>query len=186
MITAHNLKRIREILDSHGNNEFDIDSPEDDESDSDTDYHVSGIESNDTSADEHISQEEDSSDCYVSDDDKLDETQPESIEKNGVTWSTKRTTVAGRLAAVNIFKRKPGPVTSTQTILEAFKLFFTNDLLNEVVLQTNKYAGVQVDQQNRRSNTGADRRKSAKWSELDRVELEAFIGLLIDAGAEMS
>ena len=81
MTTNPNLKRSSEISTSNSTNEFDNIS-EDDESNSDIDYHISETESDDISTDEFISQNEDSSDSYVHDDnDILKHAQPELIEK---------------------------------------------------------------------------------------------------------
>ena len=66
-------------------------------------------------------------------------------------------------------------------------MFITEDILNEIVTQTNKYAKRFVDQENqRRLNIGNNHKQLIKWKELDYVELEAFLGLLILAGAEFS
>ncbi|CAF3970260.1 unnamed protein product [Rotaria sordida] len=127
MTTKSNLKRIREIIltDNDNNNEFDDTVFEDDESNSDSDYSPSGTESDDTSTDECISKEDDSSDSHISDDDISTNTQPESVEKGGITWSIHNSKDHGRLRATSIMKKKP---------------------------------------------------------ELDRIELEVFLGLLIQAG----
>ncbi|CAF1356678.1 unnamed protein product [Rotaria sordida] len=111
MTTKTNLKRIREILITDNTNEFTDNISEDDESNSDPDYSFSDTESDDTSTDERISNEEDSSDAHISNDDTQINAQPESIEKGGVSWSTQRPTVQGRVHAINIMKTKPGPVT---------------------------------------------------------------------------
>ncbi|CAF1454756.1 unnamed protein product [Rotaria sordida] len=183
MTTKTNLKRIREILITDNTNEFTDNISEDDESNSDPDYSFSDTESDDTSTDERISNEEDSSDAHISNDDTQINAQPESIEKGGVSWSTQRPTVQGRVHAINIMKTKPGPVTVIQTMMDAFKLFLTDEILNEVVLQTNKYAKRYMDQRNQRQlNDAANQTKLKKWKELDRTELEAFLGLLIQAG----
>ena len=52
------------------------------------------------------------------------------IEKGGVLWSPERTTIQDRLRAINIMKSKPGSVTAIQTMMDAFKLFFTDEILN--------------------------------------------------------
>ncbi|CAF1236584.1 unnamed protein product [Rotaria sordida] len=183
MTTKTNLKRIREILITDNTNEFTDNISEDDESNSDPDYSFSDTESDDTSTDECISNEEDSSDAHVSDDDTQINAQPESIEKGGVSWSTQRPTVQGRVHAINIMTTKPGPVTVIQTMMDAFKFSLTDEILNEVVLQTNKYARRYMDQRNQRQlNDAANQTKSKKWKELDRTELEAFLSLLIQAG----
>ncbi|CAF1167844.1 unnamed protein product [Rotaria sordida] len=197
MTSNGNLKRSREMSTSNSTNEFDNIS-EDDESNPDTDYNISGIESDDTSTDEFISQNEDSSDSYASDDDLSDShvndhndmfkhAQPDFIEKNGVSWSSQKTQAAGRLRTMNILNRKPGSITSIQTIVDAFRLFITEDILNEIVMQTNKYAKRFIDQENqRRLNNRNNHKQPVKWKQLDYIELEAFLGLLIQAGAEFS
>lgn len=182
MITNSNLKRIREILLTNNNNEFDNTVSEDDESDSDSDYSAPETESDDTSTDECISEKDDSSDSYISDDNTNTNIQPKSIQKDGVTWSIRNSEEYGRRRAANIIKKKPGAVTAVDTIVDAFKLFFTNDISDAVVLQTNNYARRYFDQQNQRQNTAACHSKSIQWKEFDRVVLEAFIGLLIQAG----
>ncbi|CAF0991562.1 unnamed protein product [Adineta steineri] len=162
---------------SNSTNEFDNIS-EDDDSSSDTDYHISETESDDISSDDLISQHEDSfescasdddlSDSYVNDDnDIVKRTQPDFLKKNGISWSTQQTQFPGRL--------------------HAFRLFITKDILNEIVIQTNRYAKRFIDQENqRRLNIRNSHKQSIKWKELDCVELEAFLGLLIQAGAEFS
>jgi hypothetical protein len=56
-------------------------------------------------------------------------------------------------------------------------------MLDEIVLQTNKYAKRHFDRRNQiRSNTSPYQSASVHWKNLDRIELEGFIGLLIQAG----
>ena len=59
----------------------------------------------------------------------------------------------------------------------------TNEILDEVVIQTNRYAEQYFDQ-NKRSkiDSNAIKSKSSKWKPIDRIELESFIGLVIQAG----
>jgi len=124
--------------------------------------------------DECISKDDGSSDSNVSDDDTHIDTNTQSatIEKSSILWSTHKNTAPGRLPATSIMKKKPSSVTTVQTIIETFKLFITN-----------KYASRYVDQQNRkRLNVGTNPTKSNKWKNLDCIELEAFLGLLIQAG----
>lgn len=128
MTTNPNLKRSRESSTSNSTNEFDNIS-EDDESNSDTDYHISETESDDISTDEFISQNEDSSDSYASDNDLSDSyvhddndivkhAQPEFVEKNGISWSSQKTQVPGRLSAINILLKKSGSITPFQTMID--------------------------------------------------------------------
>ncbi|CAF4667199.1 unnamed protein product, partial [Rotaria sp. Silwood2] len=165
-------------------NEPDDDISEDEKLESDSDYLLSGTESDDTSTDECISKEDDSTDSYVSDDDDINSnTQPDTIEKGGVTWSAQNNKSSGRFRATNILKKKSGSVTTVQTIFDVFKLFFTNDILDEIVLQTNKYAKRYFTEQHyMQLNARNHQTKLIKWRDLDRTKLEAFIGLLIQAG----
>ncbi|CAF4474867.1 unnamed protein product, partial [Rotaria sp. Silwood2] len=165
-------------------NEPDDDISEDEKLESDSDYLFSGTESDDTSTDECISKEDDSTDSYVSDDDDINSnTQPDTIEKGGVTWSAQNNKSSGRFRATNILKKKSGSVTTVQTIFDVFKLFFTNDILDEIVLQTNKYAKRYFTEQHyMQLNARNHQTKLIKWRDLDRTKLEAFIGLLIQAG----
>ena len=180
MPTKPNLKRILEALDLETTDEVEENVSEDEESNSDPDFSLSESESDDTSTDEHVSENDNSSDSYTNDDDIHVNIQPDTIEKNGVVWSKEKPKAAGRLHATNILKTRPGPVTKIRTILEGFKLFFTNEILDEVVSQTNKYARRYFSRQiPKRSNTGTNLKK---WKLLDRIELEAFLGLLIQAG----
>ncbi|CAF4750052.1 unnamed protein product, partial [Rotaria sp. Silwood2] len=104
-------------------------------------------------------------------------------KKNGVLWTTQTTVARGRLPAINIMKAKPGVVTSIRTIMDAFKLFITDKILDEIVWQTNRYAKRYLDQQEqKRSKCGASQTKLVQWKDLDRIELEAFLGLLIQSG----
>ncbi|CAF4469013.1 unnamed protein product, partial [Rotaria sp. Silwood2] len=136
MTTKTNLKRIREIITTNTIDEFDTNIFEDDESNSDSDYlSETESESHDTSTDECISKEDESCDPNVSDDIiHLDiNAQPETIEKDGLLWSTQKSTAPGRLRATNVMKKKPSSVTAVQTIIETFKLFITNEIPNEIL-----------------------------------------------------
>src|ERR1700722_12708564 len=115
MATKSNLKRIREILLTNNNNEFDNTVSEDDESNSDPDYSVSETESDDTSTDECISKEDVSSDSYISDDYINIHTQRKSVEKGGVTWLIQNREDHGRIRATNMIKKKSGTVTTNKT-----------------------------------------------------------------------
>ena len=175
-----NLKRIRDLLLS---DTIEDDHVVDEDSDSDNDPDFVLVESDDTSADEHISEE---SNLSSSDDDQCGVYrggQPETLEKAGIIWSIHANPVQGRIPAANIIKKKPGPITKVQTILDAFKLFITNEILDEIVIQTNYYAEQYYDQ-NKRSKTDYDtiKSKSSKWKPIDHVDLESFIGLIIRAG----
>ena len=55
------------------------------------------------------------------------------------------TTAHDRLHAINIMKTKLGAVSAIQTIMDAFMRFITNKILNEIVLETNKYVKRYLD-----------------------------------------
>ena len=101
-------------------------------------------------------------------------------EKAGIVWSIHTNPAQSRTPAANIIKTKPGPITKVQTISDAFKLFLVNEILEEVVIQTNRRAEQYFDQ-NKRSkiDSNAIRSKSSKWKPIDRIELESFIVLVI-------
>ncbi|CAF1441178.1 unnamed protein product, partial [Rotaria sordida] len=87
MDTIHksNLKRIREILLTDNNEIDDIDDGQD--SDSDSEYDPIVTESDDTSTNKDISEESDSSNSDIDQSDIATNSQPETLQKVGVTWS---------------------------------------------------------------------------------------------------
>ncbi|CAF1333922.1 unnamed protein product [Rotaria sordida] len=185
-IQKSNLKRIRNII-LTDENEIDDNISAGQNSDSDSEYDPDAIESDDTSTNEHISEESDLSCSDIDQDDIGRDDQPETLEKDGVTWSMYPKQVQGRIPAANVMKKKPGSTTKVQTILDAFKLFFTYEILDGIVFRTNRYAEQYFNQNTRSrqaSNTVSS--KSRRWQPTDRVELEAFIGLLIQSGVNRS
>ncbi|UJR18471.1 hypothetical protein I4U23_005377 [Adineta vaga] len=151
-ILKTNLKQIGEILLNNNNNGIGDSINEDLESDSDDDdYKPSVSDSADTSADEHISNQYDSSDSDVNQDSSL-EFQPSEIEKNGIVWSNDPSPVPGRICAANIMKKRAGCITKVHSILDCFKLFITNEILDKIVLHTNRYAERYFDQIKSTSN----------------------------------
>ena len=79
MTNKSNLKRIRDILLS------DMNDTDDQKSDLDSDFDISAAESDDTSTDEHISEESDPSNSNIDKNGAFTNNQPERIEKGGVT-----------------------------------------------------------------------------------------------------
>ncbi|UJR07004.1 hypothetical protein I4U23_011293 [Adineta vaga] len=77
------------------------------------DYDYVPVESDDTSASEHVSQE-----SAASNDDDDDQAnvytvdQPEKLEKAGITWSIHTNPTKGRIPAYNIMKKKSGSITN--------------------------------------------------------------------------
>ncbi|CAF4519394.1 unnamed protein product, partial [Didymodactylos carnosus] len=129
----------------------------------------------------------DSSNSDIDQGDVATDTQPQILEKAGVVWSINPNPVQGRISAANIIKEKPGSRTNVHTIVGAFKLFFTNELLDEIVHYTNLYAA-QCFAQNKRLRQDYNTVKSisSHWIPVDRIELEAFIGLLLQSGVNQN
>ncbi|CAF1931286.1 unnamed protein product [Rotaria magnacalcarata] len=162
-IPKANLKRIRDILlaDENGINN-DVNDNQGSDSDNDSDFLAT--ESDDTSNSEHISEESDLSNSDFEHGDVATVSQPETLKKNGVIWSI-----------------------YPSTILDAFKRFFTNEMLELIVLRTNLYAKRYYDKKiGPRQDSNNIRSDSHFWKPVDRVELESFIGLLIQSGVHRS
>ncbi|CAF1255686.1 unnamed protein product, partial [Rotaria sordida] len=128
-------------------------------SDSDSEYDFVGTESDVTSNSEHISEESDLSNFDIEQGDVVTTSQPETLQKDGITRSM-----------------YPKLEESRITILNAFKLFFTNEILDRIVLYTNLYAKRYFDQKIRlRQDSNSIRLDSHCWKPIDRIELESFI-----------
>ncbi|CAF3018952.1 unnamed protein product [Rotaria socialis] len=85
-IHKSNLKRIRDILLADENKiNNDVNGNQGSDSDSESDFLAT--ESNDTSNSEHISKESDLSNSDFEHGDVITVSQPETLKKNGVTWS---------------------------------------------------------------------------------------------------
>ncbi|MCC7159931.1 MAG: hypothetical protein IT281_10400 [Ignavibacteria bacterium] len=109
-------------------------------SDLDREYDPIVTESDEMSTNEHISEESDSSNSDIDQSDIATDIQPETLQKVGVTWSIYSVPVKDRIYAANIMKKKPDAITKVQSILDAFKPFFTNEIIDEIILHTNHYA----------------------------------------------
>src|ERR1700722_16499682 len=99
-----NLKRIQEIL-LTDKNEMDDDIIDGQDSDLDSEYDIAATESDDTSANEHISGQSDSSNSDIDQGDTVTDSQPEPLQKAGATWSIHPNSVQGRISAANIMKK---------------------------------------------------------------------------------
>ncbi|CAF1318264.1 unnamed protein product [Rotaria sordida] len=113
-----NLKRFREIL---LKDQYEIDDNVDDysDSDSDTEYEVptNVDESDDTSTDEHISEQSDSSDSDIDGDNIIVNTQPATLQKGELTWSSDPSSVQSRTPAANIMKKNQAKENKKPVIL---------------------------------------------------------------------
>ena len=61
--------------------------------------------------------------------------------------------------------------------IDFFRLFFTNTLLETIVVETNKYAKNKIEQQNL-----SDRSTWNNWVDVTKEELEAFLGVILNMG----
>ncbi|CAF3180420.1 unnamed protein product [Rotaria socialis] len=124
MDTIHksNSKRTGNILLAKNKEIYDI--GDDADSDLNSEYDLIVTESDDTSTNEHISEESDSSNSDIDQSDIPIDIQPETLQKVGVTWSKHSVLVKDRISAANIMKQKPGAITTVQSNLDAFKLLF--------------------------------------------------------------
>ncbi|CAF3508775.1 unnamed protein product [Rotaria socialis] len=166
MDTIHksNSKRTGNILLAKNKEIYDI--GDDADSDLNSEYDLIVTESDDTSTNEHISEESDSSNSDIDQSDIPIDIQPETLQKVGVTWSKHSVLVKDRISAANIMKQKPGAITT---------------ILDEIILHTNHYAERYFYQTQRlRQGSNTMKFNSLQWKPLDRIELESFIGLLND------
>ena len=89
--------------------------------------------------------------------------------KSGKRWSP-QPPPNSRTRGANIFSKKPGPKVAVQSEVEAFDLFFSEDMYATIVKYTNKHGREQHSDEN------------SKWRDIDEEELRAFVGLLILMG----
>ncbi|CAF4219629.1 unnamed protein product, partial [Rotaria sordida] len=73
---------------------------------SDSEYDFVRTESDNTSNSEHISEESDLSNFDIEQDDVVTTSQPETLQKDGITWSMYPKLEQSRIAAANIMKKK--------------------------------------------------------------------------------
>ena len=148
MTAKANRMKDREALLADTNDDSSQNISEDADPSFDCDDSKSETESDDASTDEYISQESDSDGSVSSaeDEEVRSMDQPETVEKGGVTWSLRTTNRQGRLPAHRVLKKKPGSYTAVRTIKEAFKLFITDQMLDEIFVQTDNYAKRHLDQ----------------------------------------
>ncbi|XP_060879204.1 piggyBac transposable element-derived protein 4-like [Metopolophium dirhodum] len=102
----------------------------------------------------------------------------EIVGKNGFVWKTECNYSSGKVPQKNIVHIRPGPsylAKSAYTPKECFKLFFTDELINLVLIYTN--------QEIQRQRENYKNKNSANLSDLTLSELNALFGLLILAAA---
>ncbi|XP_041666997.1 piggyBac transposable element-derived protein 4-like [Cheilinus undulatus] len=94
------------------------------------------------------------------------------LSKSGITWSpTEEETLRYRAAGI----RKPGitryAASHINDLEDSFSFFITEEIIDTIVRQTNVQGG-------RKAGDG--------WKEVDRVEMRAYLGLLLLAGVHRS
>ena len=101
------------------------------------------------------------------------------LAPSGTQWTQNVGPDRGRANATNVFvgspfqvKRGIHPTTERESVL-----MFFDEIIDDSVIYTNLYARRRVGNYNRQNNS------SKVWKATDRVEIEAFFGLLILAGA---
>lgn len=96
--------------------------------------------------------------------------------KNGYKWSSKAK-VEGKIPGKNIVHIRPGPVAEVRQILDPlriFQLFFSDDMLNKIVLCTNQ----EINRANKNYKVS-----TKTFSDTNLVELKALLGIYILAAA---
>ena len=70
-------------------------------------------------------------------------------------------------------KKKSDPTTKFEMILDTFRLFFTDEILDYIVLHTNAYAKRCFEENKRfRQDSNTTSLDSREWKLVDRTELE--------------
>lgn len=200
MAKKYNLVTAREmILDSIDNSDDDGELPCDEESDSDhTDEaeaeQVDELNEDDESSgpDSDESQDQDESTSRPSKRRAVSKgvrsTQPKLpkfyTSRSGMKWSSHPAEIT-KTTTANLVRSKPGITKEggVQDIAEAFSLFLTNDILDIVVRETNRYAERYCAEVNNGQNPP---QQPLCWNNIDIDELKAVIGLLLIAGADKS
>ena len=134
---------------------------------------------------EHSEEVVESCDVGDSDDDDSDDVNAVPsllISPSGLVWSENSPNQGGRAPARNILRQRPGlkPGVRPNDSVECFRMFMT-EALNEIVLHANRQGRCIVDSWNR---LHPENRKM--WTAVDYMEMEAFVGLHIIAGAYKS
>jgi len=102
----------------------------------------------------------------------------EIMGKNGFLWKTQSTKSGGKVSQKNIIHIRPGPTLraiNSYEPIECFKLFFTDELINLVLLYTNQ----EIDRQRENYKN----KESASLCHVTLSELNALFGLLVLAAA---
>ena len=103
--------------------------------------------------------------------------------RNGTVWH-KHAPDFGRRGPEDIMRQQPGVTHQAQcnTIGQAFSLFITPEMIDLLVLETNREARRKITDWN---NDNPENQKQP-WIRLDSTEMKAFIGLFLLAGVYKS
>ena len=102
----------------------------------------------------------------------------DSKKKVKMEWKTNKDNQMHKRGAENVYKNKPGPRRAAKSVKNSsssFKLFFMDKMIDNLVQYTNKNMQPVID------NVSDPLDGSTKYSHVrpvDRVDIEAFIGLL--------
>ncbi|KAG8238841.1 hypothetical protein J437_LFUL018604 [Ladona fulva] len=111
----------------------------------------------------------------------VDSDEDEVIAKSGRKWSSSVPPVTRRRQC-NIFRGSPGATLATNaatTISEVFNMFFDDQIVDTICIFTNAEASRVV--QNINVNSPPNEMKT--WMDVNSVEIRAFFGVLLIAGA---
>lgn len=95
-----------------------------------------------------------------------------------MTWKTKKDRNVHKEGAENIYKNKPGPrgaAKSVKTPLASLKLFFTDEMIMNIVQYTNDSIQPVLE---RFADLLENSNKYPHFKLVDRIDIEAFIGIL--------
>lgn len=103
----------------------------------------------------------------------------QSYEVNGRVWST-RAPKTSKSRSSNILREKKGLTNrsnNVSSIIDCFKLFFSEDLMEIVMKYTNKKARDFIKSYNDNHTNPVE-----PWIDVDSTEMQAFLGILILSG----
>ena len=95
-----------------------------------------------------------------------------------IKWETNPNQVLHQRGAVNIMKHRPGPrgaAKRAQSPIEAFNLFFTDEMLEKVVMYTNNAIEPAMEGF---ANLLEESDKYPHFRKVDKIDISSFIGLL--------
>lgn len=106
------------------------------------------------------------------------------VGKNGFVWD-RQPPPTGRRRTQDIIRTMPGvtSVSRCSTILETMQLYLTAEIINNVVLQTNREANRRIREWNEKNT---DKEKRGAWKPVTDNEILAFCGLCMLAGVYRS